>query len=332
MVPLPTSENIKEKILPKELAKPQNQFAEYVNSFAQDLGSLISPVPGLGSLSATKALKTAGVINALPLIGAGLGLNKDQQNIVKGIAFLAPAFGNFLNLNKTADRLIDEAKATLKPDTVVRSPNFNKDIEVLHKVATRAAESPEKKNILNAIENVRTFGQKTHVEDLVNVAKSIEDGLANPNFIPKNRHYLENSLKDIHGYLKQYKDPAFAQKFERAYAIKAGMAEKSKLVEYIRKSLPYQYQRYLNPVSVGMLGLSGKLFGLKTLAATAGTAALAGQGEKVARMFINHPQLRKEFAGLLQAAAQKQAKLIPSLVKKFDNSVKKLEATEPRER
>ena len=237
---LPTSEQAKEKIgeyLPEGTTKPEGEIEEFLHEFAEDVGSLLFPLPGSSAKFGKKLLDsglTSGLGNAAKYISKAFNADPETGEKLKIGTMLLTSIGRGDKLKEQSSKLYGELEKEAAGINISSKP-IDKIINKIEREYTQrgqrlASSSKEvvqkqlnalkdskigdfhavtdliksKKDIYNEI--ARLYGQQGFAEarkELKGIAKHLNDITKSSKFVPRNVANLSYEADKLYVGMKQ---------------------------------------------------------------------------------------------------------------------------------
>jgi hypothetical protein len=345
-VSLPTSTQVKEKIgslLPQDYLKPQSKEAEYINSFVEDLSSMVVPgkipfLSSLGKIPFIKSLKTAAASNLVPYSVSKAGFGKDAENVAKIITLTGPSLIDAGSLSKASGKLKNDAMK-LAESTPISAAGLPAVTGKLYKWLSSSKEmTPAQDSLTKSLSDVGSSFSKGKIpaNKLIDLAEKVSEASKDTKAIEGFEPLFKSVEKGITDILKAGKGTYWAP-YERALSIESALNERSVLLDSLNK-IKSKFDT-ISPTTKTILGIGAASGGLKNASSLVKNfgpeASLIAGGvggtilaEKAFRA-LQYPGVQKHVGQVLKAGAKRRGlptvKALSKAVDDLNESVMKYE-------
>ena len=239
----PTFEGGLESLVGKENLTPKTEAGKHAKEFAQTVGTVLFPLPGIKGAGLAKTLKGAGAGQAAKIGGKAFGLSEESGEGLKTLTMLGYNLLGKDGLQKQAGNIRDYIKEQLPKSKKFQVPEIANEIKhvrdnfinigaqpfkgrqlpsaavtakpvvdnllgQLEIDAKNGISYPQlqawKESLSDQIHKFKVDGNKQAAKYLTNVANKVKDSIENNPEIPKNLRSLYKESNQIFTHVKQF--------------------------------------------------------------------------------------------------------------------------------
>jgi hypothetical protein len=315
-----TSESI-EHITPK----PKTAVGKQAGEYAETLGSLLVPLPGMQGVALGKAAKLAGVGQIAKWASQKVGASEKTSDGFKLGSMLLYSLGSRGGPIKEASKIYEEGMKHMPSSVKVSSEPLKKMIKDIEE-----SFSPE------------IMANAKSKKVLTNVLNSFEDLISTPKVAAKDILEFKKLIPEAVQEASKYGGKAAVPLYDLSKKLSSYLKSSAEIPEQARKALKIGDELYtgynnimktsktikdaalkLKGLSLGTLGILG--LGTKATTGIVGTIGAAKTGYAFAKEMLTNPSIRHHFAKTAQLAARESTGPLLKELTMLDNAVKKQE-------